>query len=205
MAANRFLALGDSYTIGEGVALESSWPHQLVQQLTRFDIRIQAPEIIAQTGWTTSDLLQALTETAPRGPYTVVTLLIGVNNQYQGRSIQEYATEFEQLLESALKLAGNYQERVAVLAIPDYGLTPFASKDDQSGITYEINRFNEVNRRITVARGIAYIDVKTLSDRYLGDVNYLVNDKLHPNPELYGLWAQLILKEFPLVNEWSRM
>ena len=204
MSARTYLALGDSYTIGEGVPLASSWPHQLVDQLIKTGISIREPTIVAQTGWTTSNLIQAIETHALQYTYDVVSLLIGVNNQYQGLKLSRYDEEFEQLLSRALELAGGNSKRVMVLSIPDWGLTPFALDRDTTTVSREINAFNEVNRSITEKKQVTYIDVKTLSDRYMANQEYLVEDGLHPNHELYSLWVELILKENPLFRESSK-
>ena len=137
--AVRYLALGDSYTIGEGVAPEGRWPEQLVARLRSKGVSIREPEIIAQTGWTTDELSAAITARNPHGPYALVSLLIGVNNQYRGRSVQEYRTQFLSLLHAAISLAGRDTGRVIVLSIPDWGVTPFAEGRDRAAIAAAID------------------------------------------------------------------
>ncbi|WP_282298557.1 GDSL-type esterase/lipase family protein, partial [Stenotrophomonas sp. PS02289] len=125
--ALRYLALGDSYTIGEGVAEQGRWPVQLSAALRAAGVDIADPQIIATTGWTTDELDAGIDAAAPQGPFDLVTLLIGVNNQYRGRSVDEYRTQFSALLQRALGFAGQRAQRVLVLAIPDWGVTPFAA------------------------------------------------------------------------------
>jgi lysophospholipase L1-like esterase len=186
----RFLALGDSYTIGEGVAPAESWPSQLVASLTASGIEIAEPEIIAQTGWTTDELQAAIKAVAPAGPYELVSLLIGVNNQYRGRLLGEYRAQFVKLLESAIRLAGK-PKRVLVLSIPDWSVTPFAEGRDRGAIAAQIDRFNEVNRKETAERWARYLDVTTVSRKYGHLPEFLASDGLHPSRRMYAEWARL--------------
>jgi lysophospholipase L1-like esterase len=144
MDALSYLALGDSYTIGESVDSAERWPVQLSDTLRgMIDVTI-GMDIIARTGWTTGDLIRAIEEENPAGPYDLVSLLIGVNNQYQGRDTAEYRVEFAELLQTAVTLAGNIEENVIVLSIPDYGVTPFAGNKDPEKIAREIDAFNTI-------------------------------------------------------------
>ena len=187
----RFLALGDSYTIGESVAELQRWPVQLVDVLTKAGYRTQPPDIVAVTGWRTDDLKKALRARKLPHNYDLVSLLIGVNNQYQGRSISEYEREFEDLLEIAIAHAGGDRSNVFVLSIPDYGFTPFG-REKQNKISEQIDMFNSVNRTITERRGITYIDITDISRLGLEDPGLLATDGLHPSGRMYALWVERI-------------
>lgn len=184
-----YLALGDSYTIGEGVPGEQNFPYQLAAQLRQHDIQIQGPTIIATTGWTTDELQDAIGQQQITGPFSLVTLLIGVNNQYRERSLDEYETEFTALLHQAVAFAGGHQRRVLVLSIPDWGLTPFAEGRDRPKIAREIDAFNEVNRSITLKQGCLYLDITGISRACGSDPKHLVADGLHYSARHYQLWA----------------
>lgn len=186
----RFLALGDSYTIGEAVAPTESWPAQLVASLTASGIEIAEPEIIARTGWTTDELQAAIKAAAPAGPYELVSLLIGVNNQYRGRLLGEYRAQFVKLLESAIRLAGK-PKRVLVLSIPDWSVTPYAEGRDRAAIAAQIDRFNEVNRKETAERWARYVDVTPASRKFGHLPEFLAADGLHPSGRMYAEWARL--------------
>ena len=186
----RFLALGDSYTIGEGVAPADSWPAQLVASLSASGIEIGEPEIIARTGWTTDELQAGIKAAAPAGPCELVSLLIGVNNQYRGRLLGEYRAQFVKLLETAIRLAGK-PKRVLVLSIPDWSVTPFAEGRDRAAIAAQIDRFNEVSRRETGERWARYLDVTTVSRKYGHLPEFLAADGLHPSRRMYAEWARL--------------
>ena len=193
-AAERYLALGDSYTIGEGVAPDERWPMQLARRLRSNGIAIADPEIIAATGWTTDELSAAMDETPFSPPYALVTLLIGVNNQYRGRSVANYREEFPALLARAIALAGEHADRVVVVSIPDWGVTGFGrgSGRDVRRVAIEIDAFNATAREIARDRGIAFVDVTSLS-RTAGDRDeMLVADRLHPSGAQYALWAEPI-------------
>ena len=189
-----YLALGDSYTIGEGVAIHESFPYQLVQRLRGRGLAFCAPEIVAKTGWTTDELKAGIERTRfLDGRYDLVTLLIGVNNQYRGRKPDVYAAEFEGLLREAVARAGGDKKRVIVISIPDWGVTPFAEGRDRRKIAAEIDAFNAVNRRITEAGGIAYVDITPGSRLASGDPTLLASDRLHPSGKEYGRWADSVI------------
>jgi lysophospholipase L1-like esterase len=189
--AVRYLALGDSYTIGEGVAPEGRWPEQLVAQLRAKGVSIREPEIIAQTGWTTDELSAAITARNPHGPYALVSLLIGVNNQYRGRSVQEYRAQFTALLHTAISLAGRDTGRVIVLSIPDWGVTPFAEGRDRAAIAAAIDSFNAVARDETQRAGARWADVTPTSRAAARDSSMFAIDGLHPSRAMYAKWAGL--------------
>ena len=191
----RFLALGDSYTIGEAVAPSERWPVQLVERLRRENIEIADPEIIATTGWTTDELWAGMDRAAPAGDCALVSLLIGVNNQYRNRSVDEYRIEFRRLLDRAVTLARNTPSRVMVLAIPDWGVTSFAAAAgrNRATIAREIDAFNDANRRETLARGASYVDTSDASREAACDATLIAEDGLHPAGRLYARWAELAL------------
>lgn len=189
-----YLALGDSYTIGESVDVAERWPVQLTQSLREGGIEVEAPRLIAKTGWTTSNLKNAIAEANLENNFDLVSLLIGVNNQYQGKSIEEYRLEFEQLLFRAIELAGGQKERVFVLSIPDYGATPFGASNAES-IGVEIDAFNAINREITTTQGVAYFDITPISRQAKTNPSLTANDGLHPSGEMYRLWVELALEE----------
>jgi len=189
----RFLALGDSYTIGESVSTEERWPAQFSQALREQGVESVDVQIIARTGWTTTDLQYSLARIDPKGPFELVSLLIGVNDQFQGRSQELYRREFRELLEQAVMLAGGEPERVLVLSIPDWGVTPFADGRDTAGIAVEIDAFNLINRIESLQMGVHYVDVTGISREALNDPLLLANDGLHPSGEMYRRWVEVIL------------
>lgn len=190
----RFLALGDSYTIGQSVTVSERWPVQLIDSLRAKGFMCFDPAIIATTGWRTDNLSDAIENTGLRNDYNLVSLLIGVNNQYQGRTAESYAPEFYALLEKAISLAGGNKNHVFVVSIPDYGFTPFG-KGNQPNITAGINAFNNVNRSISEARGVTYIDITEISRQGLEKPELVASDGLHPSGKMYTEWVKLILAE----------
>lgn len=194
----RFLALGDSYTIGEGVAEEDRWPNQLAQRLRAEGVAIADPLIVARTGWTTDELAAGIAEAPLEPPYDLVTLLIGVNNQYRGRDLEEYRTQFRELLDQAIVDAGGEPGRVVVLSIPDWGNTVFGRGQDRPRITAEIDNFNEVNRAETKASGALYVDITPITRLPLEEGGLLAQDGLHPSGRMYGRWVTLLL---PVVRQ----
>ncbi len=205
-AAKRWLALGDSYTIGEGVAPEGRWPMQLVAALradgfaidgfTIDGFTIEDPRIIATTGWTTDELSAALDAAEPLGAdWDMVSLLIGVNNQYRGRGVDDYAREFAALLERAIGYAGGRERRVFALAIPNWGVTPFAASSgrDRAAIARELDAYNAVAARICADRGVAFVDIAPVSRSRGAEPAMLADDGLHPSAALYAEWAKQAL------------
>ena len=184
----RILSLGDSYTIGEGVAPAERWPMQLATRLRAEGRQIADPLIIARTGWTTAELRTALDESAPGGRHDLVTLQIGVNDQYRGGSAASYGPSFASLLDRSLEHAGGDPGAALVLSIPDWGGTPFARDRDAAVIAREIDAFNLVNREICDRLGVPYIDVTSIS-RLVGDPSMLAADGLHPSGAMYALWV----------------
>lgn len=191
--AIRYLALGDSYTIGEGVPEDGRWPARLARLLRERGAGVAPPEIVARTGWTTDELEAAVDEADPRGPYGLVSLLIGVNDQYRGRSVNEYRERLEPLVDRAVALAGRVGDRVIALSIPDWGVTRFADGRDRSAIAAEIDAYNLVKREITDAHGVRFVDVTRISRRLGGRPEMLAEDGLHPSAALYDRWADLVL------------
>lgn len=189
----KFLALGDSYTIGQSVPVAERWPVQLIEKLKKEkDFSTDEPRIIATTGWRTDQLKAAIQNAAiATGTYNLVSLLIGVNNQYQGRSVDVYAQEFEELLQMAIDLAGS-KERVFVLSIPDYGYTPFG-KSNQTTISTQLDEFNRINKNITERKGVLYINITDISRLGLQDPELVAGDRLHPSGKMYKAWVERIL------------
>lgn len=191
----KFLALGDSYTIGESVRPAERWPLQLAAMLRDRGIDIAEPEIVATTGWTTDELASGIAEREPRGPYALVSLLIGVNNQYRGRPLEEYREQFRGLLEQAIAFAGDDPRRVLALSIPDWGVTPFAEGRDRAQIAREIDLFNRVNHDEAAGSGARYVDVTPVSRMAASDPGLVAVDGLHPSGRLYRAWAELVVPE----------
>lgn len=187
-----YLALGDSYTIGESVADTERFPVQTVKLLREDSIDINNPDIIATTGWTTTDLLTALNNNLPKKTYSVVTLLIGVNNQYQGKSLDEYKTGFAELLNRSISYAGNNKNHVFVISIPDYSVTPFANGSDTARIAREIDAFNAANKSISLNAGVHYLDITPISREAKNDPTLIAGDGLHPSAIQYKKWSELL-------------
>lgn len=194
----RYLALGDSYSIGEGVPEAGRWPMQLAAALRARGIALQDPRIIATTGWTTDELSAAMDAAEPLGTWDLVSLLIGVNNQYRGRTLDDYREQFSGLLERAIALAGHQPSRVFVLSIPDWGVTPFAQGRDRARIAQEIDAFNATARHICKALGVAFIDITPTSRDQGGDAEMLVADGLHPSAMMYARWVDVAQGEIEI-------
>jgi lysophospholipase L1-like esterase len=192
--AVRFLALGDSYTIGESVTERERWPNQLAALLNARGYQTEVT-IIARTGWTTGELREGLQKTSLLPPYNLVSILIGVNNQYRGYDLNTYREEFRFLLGKAVEYAGGHSDRVLVLSIPDWGMTPFAAGRDPTRIASEVAAFNAVNRAEAEHAGVHYVDVVSVSRLALDDPALIAGDGLHPSGKMYTLWAELALPE----------
>jgi len=184
----RYLALGDSYTIGESVPVGGRFPVQLARELG-----LGEPQIIARTGWTTDELNAAIDAARIEGPFELVTLLIGVNNQYRGRDAEQYRGEFAALLQRAIGFAGGDAKRVVVVSIPDWGVTPFAEARDRAQIAREIDLYNAVNREEANRAGARYVDITPISRR--DDPTLVAEDRLHPSATQYTEWVRAILPE----------
>ncbi|HEX6643096.1 MAG TPA: SGNH/GDSL hydrolase family protein [Gemmatimonadales bacterium] len=191
----RFLALGDSYTIGEGVPVSERWPEQLVRLLAARGVDVAPPEIVATTGWTTGELSAGIASARPIPPYDLVSLLIGVNNQYRGRDPAEYRAEFRALLGQAIAFAAGAPGRVLVLSIPDWGVTPFAADRDRERIAREIASFNAVNRDEAASAGARYVDIFPASRLAATREHLTASDGLHPSGAMHALWAELALAD----------
>lgn len=191
-SANNMLALGDSYTIGESVPLDQNFPNQTISFLQKNGQKWNQPTIIARTGWRTDQLMQAIEEQRDlKKSYELVTLLIGVNNEYQGRDSASYRPEFEILLQKAIVLAGNDPQKVWVLSIPDYGYTPFG-KRNQSHISPRIDQFNAVNAAIAKTYKVHYLPITEWTREGLKETSYVATDGLHPSGKMYEKWAQAL-------------
>lgn len=188
-----FLALGDSYTIGESVTEAERWPGQLAALLRAEGILVDDPLIIATTGWTTDELSAGIDAVNPTGTYELVSLLIGVNNQYRGRSQDEYRQQFVELLKRAIKFADGEPRRVLVLSIPDWGVTPFAAGRNPAQIAKAIDEFNTINREETFRLGARYVDITPISREAAHDPALVAGDGLHPSGKMYSAWARLAL------------
>jgi lysophospholipase L1-like esterase len=189
----KYLALGDSYTIGETLEAHDNFPNQLVQQLVEKNISLQLVETIAKTGWTTDELANAIYERKPNHDYDWVTLLIGVNNQYRERSVDEYAWQFYSLLCQAILFAKGNSQHVIVLSIPDWGLTPFNTARDKQMTSLAIDKLNEINKKTAVELSCHYIDVTASTRLHAVDKSFLATDMLHYSKLEYAVWANEIV------------
>lgn len=185
-----YLALGDSYTIGESLPLEDNFPHQTVALLGKKGMLMADPEIVAKTGWTTDELMVAISKRTLNSNYDYVSLLIGVNNQYRGRDIATYKKEFEQLLLQAIQFAGGNTQHVFVLSIPDWGATPFAEGRDRKKIEREIDQFNSINKKTAGEHKVHYIEITAGTREAKQDLSLVAEDKLHPSKKEYARWAE---------------
>lgn len=189
-----YLALGDSYTIGQGVDESDRWPVQLSASLRKRGVNMDDPQIIATTGWTTANLLYALSNREGlESGFDLVSLLIGVNNQFQSRPIEQFETEYRQLLDSALAYTGQDTSRVIVLSIPDYGVTPFGSAFKPERIAEEIDEYNRIKMEITEELGVAFFDITEISRQAATNSNLIATDNLHPSGTMYALWVEEVL------------
>lgn len=187
-----YLALGDSYTIGESVDPAERWPVQLVEKLRNDGLIINDAEIIAQTGWTTDELMRGIEEARPGNNYDMVSLLIGVNNQYRGRELSNFREELARLLDMAVECAGGVKDNVFVLSIPDWGVMPFAQGRDRQQIASEIDAFNNVLKDECSGAGIKFFDITDISRQAAYDAELVAKDGLHPSGKMYGLWVDRI-------------
>ena len=187
-----FLALGDSYTSGEGVDPPERWPDRLAVTLREHGLRIDELRIIATTGWTTDELGAAIDAAHPANDHALVSLSIGVNNQYRHRSLENYANEFSVLLERSITFAGGHRERVFVISIPDWGVTAFARNNarDSTAIRHEIDAFNATAKSIAETHGVAFVDITDLTRTYPDEI---VEDGLHPSGAQYARWVERML------------
>ncbi len=198
-----YLALGDSYTIGEAVEQSASFPHQLVALLKEKGLEVSEPKVIAKTGWTTDELKAAIEQEKINETFDLVTLLIGVNNQYRGYSPEVYKKEFTELLEMAIGFAKGEQQRVYVVSIPNWGVTEFAQQSgrNQQTISEEIDVFNEINKQITLAKQVSYLDITPASREAVNDNSLIAKDGLHPSEKMYQQWAQRLAASIKLPSK----
>lgn len=187
-----YLALGDSYTIGESVPLHEGFPYQVVQLLRKQGLHFHAPEVVAKTGWTSFELAEHILHTQLNEHYDFVSLLIGVNNQYRGLPISDFANDFEFLLKKAIHFAGNKPERVIVLSVPDWGVTPFAAGRDVQKISEEIDSFNQVCENTVHKSGGHFINITTQTKLAKENQDLLASDQLHYSAQSYAVWAEKV-------------
>lgn len=192
MNEKTYLALGDSYTIGQSVEESDRFPVQLVSELTKRKVAFQSPEIIARTGWRTDELITAIAQADLKTQYDLVTLLIGVNNEFQGESSAEFEKDFKELCKSSIRLAGGMKNAVYVLSIPDYGYTPFGRRN-QEQVSIRINEYNEIVRAVSKSFGIQFIDITTISRKGLKETELVAIDGLHPSGKMYAEWVKEIV------------
>ncbi len=194
-ASLSYLALGDSYTIGESVAVDARWPQQLASALRSRQVPVGDPRIIATTGWTTDELNDAISAAQPLGHYDFVSVLIGVNDQYRGHPLPAYKQRFAPLLERAIGFAGGRADRVLVMSIPDWGVTRFGRESgrDTAQIAQELDAYNGAARAICVAHGVAFVDITGVSRLHGAEPAMLAGDGLHPSAAMYALWTQAAL------------
>ena len=193
----KYLALGDSYTIGEGIPFEHSYPKQIVNEISLID----SVKVIAKTGWTTDELIDTL-DNVSLSKYDIISLLIGVNNQFRGYSIENYVKEFENLLVRAINYSKN-KSKVFVLSIPDYGVTPFGKSRGKEKIYNEINTYNDINRSISEKYNIMYFDITDISREAESDTTLLADDKLHPSKKMYEMWIDKI--KYQLIDSLNKI
>jgi acyl-CoA thioesterase I len=185
-----YLALGDSYTIGSGESEQNRWPNLLAGTFTKSGYNFHKPRIIARSGWTTGNLIRAIDEEEFNRQYDMVSLLIGVNNQYQGMAMQVFEKEFLALLEFCMKTAKS-RSGIFVLSIPDYGATPFGQSNEIL-IAKEINEYNDFIKKVCADNKIKFYDITDISRKAKGNLSYLAADQLHPSKKMYEEWVQLI-------------
>jgi lysophospholipase L1-like esterase len=191
----RILSLGDSYTIGECVGAQERWPVQLAGRLRERGLAVAPPLIVARTGWTTEELSREMDRVDLPVDFDLVTLLIGVNDQYRGYPLAGYRESFTRLLSRAAAHAGGQPGQVLVLSIPDWGITPFATASGRQGISTEIDAFNEASRSIALRAGAIYIDVTPVSRQASTNPALLAEDGLHPAGDMYAAWVDLIFQQ----------
>jgi lysophospholipase L1-like esterase len=187
-----YLALGDSYTIGENLPLKDNFPNQTVQILSAAGFSLKPPHIIAKTGWTSGELRSAIANNKLDDRYDIVSLLVGVNNQYRGKDISVYTKEFEELLQLSIELAGKNPARVFVLSIPDWGVTPFAGGRDRKRISSEIDSFNLINKNLSLKWNVNYIDITPGTREAASNSSLVAADGLHPSAIEYNRWGKML-------------
>jgi len=197
---SKFLALGDSYTIGQSVEISERWPVQFLKELKINTSAIDTLQIIAQTGWRVDQLKEAMNSSNLEPPYGLVSLLIGVNNQFQGQNANDFRPEFIEILEKSLKLVENRTERLFVVSIPDWGASPYGFGTDRTKVSKEIDEFNSVVKEESEKRGLRYFDITAISRRALIDKTLIASDELHPSGKMYKLWVDKMIPVISKVN-----
>jgi lysophospholipase L1-like esterase len=192
MPSFRYLALGDSYTIGESVPVEERWPNQLAKLLETEGVQTDLT-IIARTGWTVDELWEGVQANSLNETYDLVTLLIGVNDQYRGYPVDDYRKDFRFMLGKAIEYAAGDPDKVIVLSIPDWGFTPFAADRDTKLVSQQIDEFNAINFEETELAGAYYLDVTDISRMAKDDPKLIAEDGLHPSGKMYAMWAEKVL------------
>lgn len=195
-----FLALGDSYTIGEGVVSTQTWPVLLTKELNKKGYPVSLPKIIAKTGWRTDNLITAIQEENSSDKFDLVSVLIGVNNQFQGKSIDIYKKDLRSIFNSAIGFCSQGKEGVFVLSIPDYGSTPFGKIDTES-IGREIDEWNAACKSVCEEFGIRFFDITPISKKAVNDPSLLAKDGLHPSGKMYAMWVEKIVDDVILLVE----
>ena len=188
---NSFIALGDSYTIGEGVNEDERWPNQFVDVAYENGVDFDQPMIIAETGWKTYDLLNAINQTNFTKKYDYISLLIGVNNQFNSRPIDEFEEDLNKLMDEMKRIKKN-DGNIIIISIPDWGYTPFGESNDMSDISEKINLFNSSLRKFASTNDLKYVDVTEISRRAINEPDLITNDNLHPSGIMYLEWAKKI-------------
>ena len=195
---SKFLALGDSYTVGASVTFSERWPVQFLDELKLYTTVLDTLQIIATSGWRVDQLKFGMDNSNLEPPYGLVSLLIGVNNQYQGQNANDFRPEFIEMLEKSLKLVNNRKERFFVISIPDWGASPYGFGFDRAKVSKEINEFNSVVKEESEKRGLRYFDITTISRRALIDRTLIASDGLHPSGKMYKLWVD---KMIPIISK----
>ena len=195
----RYLALGDSYTIGESVAENERWPVQLSDSLSSNGITVIETNIIATTGWTTAELMSGIESVNPDSSYDLVSLLIGVNNQFRGYDFDIYEEELIQLVDKAISFAKGDANRVFMVSIPNYGVTPFGQSRGEDRIRQELLEYDAYANQIADQYGIPFFNITPISEKAKDDDTYIANDRLHPSGKMYTEWVELMLDEVKLL------
>jgi lysophospholipase L1-like esterase len=191
----KILCLGDSYTIGEMVPVYNSFPNQLVASLRKLEKSVLELKVIAKTGWTTDELIGPMETQVLHKEYNLVTVLIGVNNQYRNRSTKEYEIHFHYILNRAIAYANNIAANVIVLSIPDWGLTPFNTERDKTQTSKEIDAYNAINKSIALSNNCKYINITESTRINATNADFLAMDGLHPSGREYEIWSEKIVRE----------
>lgn len=190
----RYLALGDSYTAGYLVPKQQSLPYQLVRRLAANGFKTARPEVIAHNGWNTRQLLDTLSRKKPTGNFDIVTLFIGVNNQYRGYTLPDYESDMTQLVKDCVRYAGKNKAHVLIIGIPDWSITPFGADKNPQQMALEIADFNTINKKVSEKMGVKFIDMFSISRKMKEDPEAVASDKLHPTEKTYAIWADYIFQ-----------